>query len=440
MKIKISKLVLLSALGLSMPQPQIYGQERQPFTLDEIYAHTLQHNQSLQLSAGNLDLARQQVKVSQQTQLPTINATLSAFYLGDATILDSDLTNKTTVDMPNFGNSLVIQANQLVYKGSAIRNSIAVATLQEQMAQLDLDKNSQDIKLLVSNYYLELMWMLKQQQIFENNRELARVRLHNIEKMYEQGLVTNNDIIRTRLLISNLDQSLLQIGNNIEIINHQLVVAAGLPSEVKILPNEAMLSQLPQVTDLGQYQQEAASHNFDIRKALTSTEMAHKALRITQSERMPVISLFAANSLSRPITTATPALDMYTNGWQAGASLNFNISSLYKVPKDISMRKIQIEQGKRNIVLQQQNVETGVTTAYLRHQDALKQLETTIINLELANENYNITEKKYLNQLALQVDMLDASQVKLEAELQNTNANINVILSYIKLLYSTGKL
>lgn len=431
---------LVTVLGLSLIALNVTGQTEQKYTLDEICQHAMENNQALKLSAGNMEVADQQLAVSRQAQLPNLNLSLSAFYLGDATIYSKDFSDKNVVEMPHFGNSLIVQANQLLYKGGAVRNSIAIASLQKQMASLDFEKNKQDIKLLISSYYLEILKLRHQKSIFEKNIKLASIRLHNIEKMYEQGMVTNNDVIRTRLLISNLEQGLLQVANGLEILNNQLVVATGLPQDVVIVPDETLLTQIPTISNLETYRDAAIAGHFNILKAQKSSEIAEKALKIAKSDRIPSLSLFAANSLQRPITSSTPALDMYTNGWQAGGSLSFNLSSLYKAPKSIKLSKLQLEQSKRNEVLQQQNTEIAVNTAYLKHQEAKKQLETTTVNMELASENYKIIEKKYLNQLAILVDMLDASQAKVESELQHTNATVNVIFSYYKLLNTTGNL
>lgn len=59
---------------------------------------------------------------------------------------------------------------------------------------------------------------------------------------------------------------------------------------------------------------------------------------------------------------------------------------------------------------------------------------------KLAEENYKITEAKYLNQLAVQAEMIDAQNQKLQSELDYANGEINVLYQYYNLLKSTGTL
>jgi len=91
-------------------------------------------------------------------------------------------------------------------------------------------------------------------------------------------------------------------------------------------------------------------------------------------------------------------------------------------------------------VLQQQNVDVQTNAAWLKWQEALQQAQLYKESETLANENYRIIEAKYLNQLALQADMTDATNAKLEAELQYANSQINVLYQYYNLIKTTGTL
>lgn len=60
--------------------------------------------------------------------------------------------------------------------------------------------------------------------------------------------------------------------------------------------------------------------------------------------------------------------------------------------------------------------------------------------MKLANENYEVTSNRYENEMALLTDMLDASNMKLTADLGLVNARINVIYNYYKMKYITHTL
>lgn len=100
--------------------------------------------------------AEQAVKVAKNALLPSIDVSLSASYLGDAWLSDRDFSNGENAPMPHFGNNFAIEASQVLYTGGAITNRIAVAKLQQQLAQLDKEKNKQDIRFLLVGNYLEM--------------------------------------------------------------------------------------------------------------------------------------------------------------------------------------------------------------------------------------------------------------------------------------------
>jgi outer membrane protein len=60
--------------------------------------------------------------------------------------------------------------------------------------------------------------------------------------------------------------------------------------------------------------------------------------------------------------------------------------------------------------------------------------------VELARQNYKVINDRYLNQLALITDMVDASNMKLSAELQEVNARIGIVYAYYKMKYIAGTL
>ena len=428
-------------LGLFVFSQTIYAQQGQErtITIKELFELTKENHPNLKVSITDIAIAKQDVEVAKNAQLPTLNAALQGYYLGDAHIIDKDFSNSTRVDMPHFGNTFSIDASQLIWKGGMVKNGIKAQSLKEELTELNYQSNEQSIKLLVLGYYLDLYQLLNQKSVYQQNIQLAEQRLQNINKFYNQGMVTRNDVIRGELQLSNLKLALQVVENNRQILNKQLTTALGLSENTQIVPDETILSNVPKALLMEDYRAFAQNHPTILmtKKAVDIYETSEK---ITRAEMMPSLSAFAGNQLARPITTSTPALDMYTNGWSAGLSLNFNIDALYKTPKKIKQVRFEKDKAIAQANEAEQMIDVAVNAAYIKYNEAVTQNNTLETNKELSDENYRIMNSKYNNQLAILLDLIDASNQKLDAELQFANSEISIVYAYYKLLKESGNL
>lgn len=435
MKIKSIIAVLLTTISINTA----FAQNERKISVEELFTLTKENHPNLAVSKADITIAKQKVEVAKNAQLPSINAGVQAYYLGDVNIIDKDFSNSKRVEMPHFGNTFSVDASQLIWKGGLVQNSIKAQSLQEELTELNYQANEQTIKLLVLGYYLDLYKLINQKKVYQQNIQLAVQRLDNINKYYNQGMVTRNDVIRGELQLSNLNLALQVIENNRQILNKQLTTALGLADTTEILPDDTLLENMPNVTFLENYRQDVQNHPTVLmtQKAINIYEISEK---ITKAERLPSLSAFAGNRLARPITTSTPPLDMYTNGWSAGLSLNFNIDALYKTPKKIKQVKFEKDKAIAQANEVQQMIDVAVNAAYIKYNEAITQNNTLGTNKNLADENYRIMNSKYNNQLAILLDLIDASNQKLDAELQFVNSEINIVYAYYKLLKESGKL
>ena len=420
----------------------MYGQEEpQTFKLsvDQLFSLVEENNPSLKVSKAEIEIAKQDVKVAENQKLPDVGFNVSASHIGNAYILDRHFSKAATEKMPHFGNNFSVEATQLIWKDGAVRKGIQAKSLEEKLAELDHESHQQEIKLLVLGYYLDLYKLQNEVEVYHKNIELAEKRLKNITQFYEEGMVTRNDLIRGELQISNLNLAQQKLENGIKNLNNQLTMALGLDENIKIVANESSFVDVLEVSLLEIYQNNIENHP-SLLMAKKAVELYEVSEKITKAERMPTLSAFAGSSLDRPITTTSPVLDMYSNGWSVGLALNFDIGSLYKTPKKIKSEKFKIEKAKAQADEAEKLLEVAVKAAYIDYEEAVTQHQTLEKNTDLAAENYRIMESKYNHQLAILLDMIDASNTKLDAELQLTNSETNIIFAYYNLLKSSGLL
>lgn len=426
-------------LGFSLSISSILGsgQERE-MSIQEVFDLAIKNHPSLMVTQSNIELAKQNTKVAKNAYLPEITLSAQAMHLGNLTLLDTDFSKVRNVDIPNFGNNFSIEAKQLLWKGGAVQNAVKIRSLQEELAQLSHLNKEQEIKLLTLEHYLNLYKIQNQIKVYQKNIQQANDRLKNIQKFYQQGMITRNDIIRGELLVSNLNLALQTLENNRQILNYQLNIALGLPRETQIIANESIGEKIG-LDNIEDYQQGLSSHPV-VQSLGKAVEIQESNLKIIKSEKMPTIAAFAGNSLQRPLLTSTPVLDMYRNSWNVGLSLTYNLDNLYKSSQKIKQSQLEIQKANAQIKEATQLMQTAVDAAFIKYNEALVQNNTLMKNRDLAQENYRIMESKYNNQLAILLDMIDASNAKLDAELQVSNSEINIIMAYYKLLKESGKL
>ena len=416
-----------------------FSQEIKQMTANEVAELALQNHYQLKVSAQNINITKQQTNITKLQKLPSVVASTTQFYLGNVVAIDKDFSNSTTIPMPHYGSTYGVQATQLIFKGGLVNKSIEMAGLREQLSELDLEKNKQDVKFLVISNYLDVYKIINQQSVFNNNKKLAQQRLKNINDFYKQGMITRNEVIRGELALKNLDQGILTLANNKKILNYNLNIALGLPEDTEIIPVENLGNKESGI-GMDYYLNLAHDSNPQLKSAQTNIGVADKNIEIIKTDRMPTLSGFGGYSLQRPITTRNPVLDMYSSGWQGGISLSYNIDNLYKTKEKVKLGEMQKNQANDALTLTQQNIDMNVNASYIKYQEAIQQADILNDAKRLADENYKITEAKYLNQLAVQAEMIDAQNQKLQSELDFANAEINVLYQYYNLLKSTGTL
>lgn len=90
--------------------------------------------------------------------------------------------------------------------------------------------------------------------------------------------------------------------------------------------------------------------------------------------------------------------------------------------------------------LARERMENAVQAGYTNFMTAFKEVDTHEKNVQLADENYHVTNNRYRNGLALLTDLLDAANAKLGADLALADARINVIFNYYRMRYLTHTL
>lgn len=453
---KISFLQLLTvSLSVVAFIPSAHAQ--QVMSLDEMYRIADENSQSIKVYETGRESAAEAVKAARSALLPDVNLSLSGSYIGNATLMDRSFSTSGTTeihyaiapytglatlgkqDTPHWGNNFAFEASQVLYAGGAISAGIRMAELGEQMATLDAQRNQQEVRFLLTGYYLNLFKLSNQIEVLDKNIELTREVLKNMEARLEQGTVLKTAITRYELQLQTLELNKTQLEDARSILNHQLVTTLHLPAQTVIVPDTTLLTSLVLNSNDAEahWQEQATQSNVGLKLASLAAELAEQQLKLVKSSSRPHLALVAEDHLGGPYTNDLIPVDANANAWFVGLGVQYQLSSLWKNNRNVRKARLDVRKAEESLALAREGVENGVQANYVNYMTAFTEVRTQEKSVELANQNYAVTANRYQNELALLTDMLDASNMKLSADLALVNARINLVYNYYKLKYIT---
>lgn len=430
-------------------------------SLQQLYDLADHYNQQIVVSQTGLRAASEAVMAAKNAMLPNVELSASGSYIGDATLMSRGFSTNGTTDViiagigpqkvrngrqetPHWGNTFTAQVSQVIYAGGAIRAGIRITELGEQMATLDVEKNRQEVRFLITGYYLDLYKLQNQQMVIDRNIQLTEKVIKDMEARCQQGMVLKNDITRYELQLMTLQLTKEKLKDAQSIINHQLCTTLHMTDKKVIVVDTTKLNQeiasLKTIANEHNWQQTASENNIGIRQANVAIQLAEQKIKTTNAASLPSLALIAEDNLFGPYTNDLIPVNANVNAWFVGIGLKYDLGSLWKNKHNINHARIHHQQSQEQLVLARENVEKSIQAGYVNFLTSFKEVETQRKQVELATQNYDVVQNRYQNQLALLTDMLDASSMKLSADMALVNAQISLLYNYYKLKYISNTL
>lgn len=415
------------------------AQTQRSMTIDELFGLVETGSKTLRMQKTGVDVAIRGIEEARSRRLPDINASLAASYNGNVLMTDRDFGNARGLTQPHFGNSFALEAQQVVYAGGAISSGIRLAELQRAQSENTVEMTRNQMRFIALGQYLELLKLENGIKVYDSNIALTEKLIADIKSRQTQGMALKNDVTRYELQMESLKLDKRRLEDQKSIMNHQLCNTIGLENTV-VVPSMTLDNMEGDNLMEKDLQAEAAGNSPQIRQAALGVKMAEQQLKLAKSEMLPKVAIVAADNFTGPFNYDIPPIDKNFNVWHVGVGVKYSISSLFKSNKSVRKAKEQLRQSHDTHAMAGEAVDNSMQQAYTMHRQAFAELHTQQKSVELAQQNYTVVNNRYLNQLALITDMIDASNIKLNAELQEINARINIAYTYYNIRYVAGSI
>lgn len=406
-------------------------------TLTDVFTRIENENQTISMLRTAQEAAEEGIKSAKNARFPEINAELNVSYIGDCFLTDRNFSNYTKAPSPHFGNGFTLEAQQVVYAGGAVNAAVKLAEHEGHMSEAVISKSRQGLRLMAAGEYLDLFRTDNSIKVYKENIALTTKLIEEINARREQGLALAADVTRYELRLEMLKLDLVRLQNTREIMNYRLVNSLGLPEGTVI---SSILGDDEDMRDRSRqnWQEIAADASPEMKVSGIKADMALTRQKLVRSERLPKIAVVAYENFNGPITFEIPPIDKNLNIWYVGLGIRYNFSSLYKSGHKLKQAAIEVRQAEQAKNVTEENLRNDVQKAYADYMQSYVELETSEKSLQLADENYERIHDRYMEQLVLVTDMLDAFNMKLDAELGVSAANAEIQYRLCCLRYAAG--
>ncbi|PZX91957.1 TolC family protein [Flavobacterium aquariorum] len=420
----------------------VQAQKEQTISLNDAIKMAKENNMDIQKSHIEQRISEKEIDVTKNLRLPEVNFTAMYSRLSDLTEYEGAFFTDKHTYTPEPGTVIydaVTKFDMPLYAGNKINNAISKAKQENEIAKIKLEKTENDIQLDVAATFLGIYKMMELQKIIDESIKEEQERLKEVRAFKTFGTVTKNEVLRSELQLSDRELNSLTNKKNIKIALQDFKTLLQLPEEQEIsIDTTAILDETNLLKDYGFYLKETMQ-NEEMRIASREVEVKKTELNMIKGNYYPKVGFFGNYNLKYPdymlFTLNRPYL--YTIG-QIGVEASYNLSGLYKNKARVEAAKLKVELQENESTRVKNKMEDQVFRTHTQYQEILDKFLVTEKALELAKENYRIIKVKYLNQLVLITEMVDADNALLRAKFNKVSTRIDAVMKHYELLHTAG--
>lgn len=259
------------------------------WTLDRCIEYALRSN--IEIQAEKLAIKEQEIELSDKKWafIPRIS-TSSGYNLSIGRVLDETtydfITNETVGS-----SSASVSASIPIFSGLKNIRQLQAAEIRKRTSELQADKASNDLRLNITAYFLEVLCakenITKSKALVESLRQQEL----NICKKVEIGKVTVADLLQIRAQLAEAETALLSAIHSYDISRLNICQYLEIEDYSSFIPNSSAYDNIP-YTNEGFQSNMGNSYNLpQIKIAENSVEMSRKNIQIAKASFYPTISL-----------------------------------------------------------------------------------------------------------------------------------------------------
>ncbi len=272
-------------------------------------------------------------------------------------------------------------------------------------------------------------------KVAEEAVEVAEKHFNNVKRLYEVGMASKFDLLRSEVEAANLKPQLIKARNNLKIaeLNLKTLLGLDLSQDIEI---EGELKFEPTEPDLEDCLSKALVKRPELSQLNYQKKMAGQMLKLARASRLPSLAV------SGTYNFWADRFNFEKDTWQNYYSVNLALSVPLFNGFSTSAKVAQSKAAIRELDLTTQGfldiVEFEVSQALLKLNEAKESLLSQEKNVEQAEESLRIAELNFSEGMATTLDVSSVQAALTQAKTNYSQALFDYVISLAQLDKAMG--
>lgn len=273
-------------------------------------------------------------------------------------------------------------------------------------------------------------------EVATENLELAEKHFDNVKSLYEAGMASRFDLLRSEVEAANLRPQVIRARNGLTLSELALKTALGLDLDTPVAV-EGELADMPLEVDIDQALEEALAGRPELRQLDQQRVMAGEMFKIARGSLLPALAIGGAYNFW------ADNFNFNKGTWQNFYSVNLSLSLPLFDGLEARSRMGQAKAVIREIEWTRKGLEglvaLEVRQAVLNHRQARETLLSQEKNVEQAREAVRIAELNFSEGLITNLDVSTARVALSGAGINRLQALYDCVISRAELDKALGR-
>ena len=422
------------ATSIAFPSSARQGDEI-VLTLDRAVELALKNNESLLSTRLEEDRARARVREAYSEALPKLD--FSSTFTRNWSLPEFNFGGQTfkvgTDNVINFGLDL----SQTIYRGGQVGAGLKMARYFQQISASNTDQMRENTLHQVRNGFYDVLLAEAIVEVAAAAYDRAVAQYEVIQRFYEAGTVSEYDVLRSKLEVTNAHPPVTQAKNRLAIAKADLKRLIGLPRQVPIRCTGSLdvdVSGLP--GDIESAVDVALSNRSDLKAAQLQAAMNDASIRLARGENRPDVSLSAGYLMQAQVNDPgfkSIEFNDFSRSWNTLINVSFPVFDGRENSGRIMQAQADYELSRYFERQLRKQIEVDVTEALLNLAEASERVLAGAEAVELASRGLTIAQVQFEGGVSTQLELIDAQLILKQAETDHVTAEYDLATAVAKL-------